>query len=134
MKLFKWEKDGGPESNVRGLFFIEIKSLFSVVLLRFEGKSRANYHSHAFNAWTWHIKGTMTEVFLNSIWPRLYRRSILPKLTRRTDFHKVNSVGVSWALSIRGPWADTWNEFDPDTGECIVLTHGRKEVGRWQCS
>jgi len=37
--------------------------LFSIVLLRFEGESRSNFHSHAFNAWTWLLSGSMVEFF-----------------------------------------------------------------------
>ena len=40
MRLFFYGKDGGQYSTVWGYWLIEIKSLFSVVLLRFEGDSR----------------------------------------------------------------------------------------------
>lgn len=40
MKLFKKMKDGGKESTVTGYWLIECKSLFSIVLLKFEGDSR----------------------------------------------------------------------------------------------
>lgn len=128
MKLFHKAKDGGPESNVTGYWLIESKKLFSIVLLRFEGKSRENYHSHAFHALTWFIKGAMVECFPDQVFPRLYKRSLIPKLTKRNQFHKVNSVGVSWAFSIRGPWNDTWKEYNPITNEMITLTHGRRVV------
>lgn len=134
MRLFQWAKDGGPESNVDGFFIIEIKWLFSIVLLRFEGKSRANFHSHAFHAWTWLLSGNMTEIFYRHFWPRMYRRSLLPKLTRRKDIHKVNAHGVAWCISLRGPWQKTWWEVDPDTDEVIVLGNGRTELGRWEFS
>lgn len=50
MKILSWEKDGGPDSKVHGFYLIEIKSLFSIVFLKFEGKSREAFHDHAFNA------------------------------------------------------------------------------------
>ncbi len=132
MRLLSKSHDGGPESNVTGYFLIEIKWLFSIVLLRFEGKSRANFHSHAFNAWTWLIYGIMVEQFQGEVLPRLYRRSLKPKLTKTEDMHKVDSVGVSWALTVRGPWQKYWYEYDPDTKEFIMLGNGRKELGRWE--
>ena len=132
MKILSKAKDGGPDSNVTGFFIVEIKSLFSIVLLRFEGESRANFHSHPFNMWTWLISGTMTEIFHGYFWTRVYHRSFKPKLTRRSDVHKVNSHGVSWAISLRGPWSDHqhWYEHDPKTCEYMTLTHDREEVGR----
>lgn len=53
MKIFRKMKDGGGDSTVTGYFLIEIKSLFSVVLLRFDGESRDAYHEHAFNCVSW---------------------------------------------------------------------------------
>ena len=61
MRFLEVTKDGGPDSPVTGLFLIEIKSLFSVVLLKFGG-TRENFHSHAFNALTFWLKGAVMEV------------------------------------------------------------------------
>lgn len=129
MRILSKAKDGGPESNVTGYFLCEIKPLFSVVLLRFEGDSRHSFHSHAFHALTWLIKGEMDEIIYGYMFPRKYEFRILPKITKRSDIHKVNSRGVSWALSIRGPWKDTWCEICPSSGDVIRLTHGRQVLG-----
>src|SRR5271154_4359591 len=61
MKLFKKMRDGGPESPVVGYFLVEIKSLFSVVLLHFGG-TREAFHSHAFNAVTLWLRGRVEEL------------------------------------------------------------------------
>lgn len=128
MKIFKKMKDGGPESPVDGFFLIEIKSLFSIALLRFADGRREAYHSHAFNAFTWFLMGTMVEESANgSLY--LYRRSIIPKLTRREKMHRVRSFGVSWCLTIRGPWCKTWQELDDSKQWVTTLTHGRKVLG-----
>ena len=57
MKLFKKMKDGGPHSTVTGYWLIEWKAVFSIVLLKFEGKSRETFHTHAFNCISWLISG-----------------------------------------------------------------------------
>jgi hypothetical protein len=130
MKFFKWAKDGGPESTVSGLFIIEIKNWFSIVLLRFAHGSREAYHSHAFNAKSWLLKGFLMEFhyakeneldIVNTHYPRLK-----PIVTLRDTFHKVYSIGTSWVISFRGPWSKTWRE-NVD-GEYRTLTHGRQEV------
>lgn len=46
----QWGKDGGPESKVWGLWVLRIKTLFTVVLLKFENGTRDAYHSHAFGS------------------------------------------------------------------------------------
>lgn len=132
MKFLRWGKDGGPESPVLGFWLIEIKWLFSIVLLRFEaGKTREVFHSHAFNALTWWLSGGVMEILLDGTrkcwWP-----SFWPKLTRRSTYHKVHPVKRTWALSIRGPWAKTWHEVREGEGydELTTLTHGRRVVDR----
>lgn len=128
MRLFYKGKDGGPESPVTGYWLIEIKSLFSIVLLKFNDGCRENFHSHAFNALTWFIKGNLLEKRLlnKCVRFRQYKRSVIPKLTKRDNIHKVNSRGVSWCLSIRGPWSKTWQEYNEKERKFITLTNGRK--------
>lgn len=126
MRLLQKTKDGGKDSTVDAYFLIEIKSLFSIALLRFNEGSRNNYHSHAFNALTWFLAGEMNEKFLTGESIK-YKRSLLPKVTKRSVLHKVVAKRESWALTIRGPWDKYWKEVTPENKE-ITLTHGRKEV------
>lgn len=128
MKLFSWGKDGGPKSKVRGFWFIEIKSLFSIVLLRFERGSRDAYHEHAFNCFSWVLKGALFERFYDRRSVRWHMPSWRPFVTRRTDFHKVNSYGRTWVLSFRGPWAKAWLEYDEKSKEMYTLKSGRTKV------
>lgn len=135
MKFFEIAKDGGPESHVWGYWLVEIKSLFSIVLLRFEDGSRDAYHSHAFNSISWVLRGYLAERFFRSNqytgipYPdvNIYRPSFSPVLTYRTTNHKVVSYGRTWVLSFRGPWSKIWKE--TVAGREITLTSGRKEVG-----
>jgi len=104
MKLFKIMKDGGPESTVTGYWLIEWKNVFSIALLKFEGKSREMFHSHAFNCFSWVLYGRLTETFLGGRWV-WHKPSLKPFITRREDFHKVDSNGTTFLLTFRGPWA-----------------------------
>lgn len=124
--MFKHSKDGGPDSTVDGWFF-EVKSLFTVVLLKFNGDSREAFHGHAFNSISWLLKGFLGEEHLNG-GIEMYLPGIRPIITKRETFHKVDSVGVSWVLSFRGPWAKTWEEYHPKTDSFVTLKHGRIEV------
>ena len=127
MRFFKYMKDGGPESKSEGLFFVEIKKVFSIVLLRFSDGSRDAYHCHAFNAMSWILKGKLVEFSLDSK-VKEYHPSIKPVYTPRTMFHKVISVGTTWAITFRGPWAETWREYLPQQKKFVTLTHGRKII------
>jgi hypothetical protein len=134
MRLFKRMKDGGPLSKVHGFFLVEIKSLFSIVLLRFDDGARDAFHTHAFNAWSWVLDGCLVEEELITASPdtcctrtRVYTPSLRPIYTPRECFHKVTSFGTTWALTFRGPWVDKWLEYTGERGY-VALTHGRKEV------
>lgn len=130
MKLFKLMKDGGKESKVWGLFLVEIKKLFSVVLLHFSDGSREAYHSHAFNSISWVIKGQLLEDRWGAIDFVRYTPSFKPVITTRDNLHKVMSTGDTYVLSFRGPWWPNWLEYLPQTDEIVGLTHGRKETFR----
>ena len=127
MKLLRYAKDGGPESTVSGFFIVEIKSLFSIVLLRFEDGSRDAYHEHAFNSVSWVLRGKLKEHHKNRLPNTTYEAGWRPVVTKRSTFHKVTSIGRTWVLSFRGPWSKTWREWVPQQGY-KTLTHGRKEV------
>lgn len=120
-------KDGGDESTVVGYWLLEWKSLLSICLLNFQGKSREAFHTHAFNAISWVLKGRLTETLRDGTIVE-YKRSFKPIITKRDCFHKVDSDGDSWVITFRGPWTKTWKEFHPTTGNNITLTHGRKIV------
>jgi hypothetical protein len=127
MKLFYKGKDGGPESTATGYWLIEWKPVFSVALIRFDGASREAYHTHAFGALSWLLRGKLTEMVLGG--PTVtYRPSLWPIWTPRSRFHKVSSTGTSWALTVRGPWRRTWEEYLPDQQRHQSLTHGRKVI------
>ena len=130
MKFLTIRKDGGNESTVTGYWLVEIKSLFSIALLKFDGKSREAYHTHAFNCFSWVLRGELMECFLDGR-TEFHSRSWRPFFTRRTDFHKVSSITAkpSWILTFRGPWKKEWLEWRPLENRFVGLTHGRQEVG-----
>lgn len=115
-------KDGGPESTVTGWFF-ELKSLFTIALLRFDGASREAFHSHAFHCWSVLLKGQLVERHYLTDHVDVHTAPAIIK-TRRSTWHMVDSVGTSWVLTFRGPWMDRWVEFVPGKG-FVKLTHGR---------
>jgi hypothetical protein len=127
MKFLKVMKDGGSKSHVTGFFFVEIKSLFSIALLRFDHGTREAFHSHAFNAITLWLSGVVRE-HLYAGGSQLWTPGQL-KYTSRGCFHKVETLTKSsWALSVRGPWNPTWKEYLPKENKFVTLTHGRKIV------
>lgn len=126
MNILKVTKDGGPLSRVWAYWLIEIKRLFSVVLLRFEDGTRDVYHSHAFNSIAWVLRGKLREEFLDGR-VREHLPSLRPFRVGRDDFHQVKSIGRTWVFNLRGPWTKTWLEYNPVDGKTSTLTNGRVE-------
>lgn len=127
MKFLTKCKDGGPKSPVDAYFLCEIKGLFSIALLKFNKGAREEFHTHAFDAWTWFLKGDLTEEDVNgdTYW---YSRNLFPKLTLKSKNHKVRAAKDSWCFTIRGPWNDFWTEYDKEKNVTTTFTHGRKVV------
>lgn len=125
MKWFFKSKDGGPESKVTGYWLVESKRFGSIVLLKFDRGSREVFHTHAFSAFSLVLKGWLHETMQDGSESLNY---LAPSFvyTPKDRYHRVEGVGkVSWALSIRGPWDDTWKEFLPVEDKEITLTNGR---------
>jgi hypothetical protein len=126
-KFFFKRKDGGDNSTVTGFWLVEWKSVFSLVLLKFDKGSREAFHNHAFHALTWWIWGKADEHMLDGS-VKTWTPSLWPKLTKRSDFHKVYGVDTTYAVSFRGPWSKTWKEFLPAEDKFVTLTNGRRVV------
>lgn len=131
MKWLWADKDGGAESKVRA-YGLEIKRLFSVLVLRFDEGSREAFHSHAFNAVSWVLSGEVWEWVMPANPPQLprwivYRPSRRPIITPRERTHQVRGVArCSWVLTLRGPWQRAWR--DVSARGDLTLTHGRRVV------
>jgi hypothetical protein len=125
--MFK-RKDGGPKSPVT-FYGIEIKSLFSIGFLKFERGGREEFHTHAFDAYTWFLAGNMREERILDWYSTditKYKRSLKPKFTSRDNLHRVSAKKESWCFTIRGPWINYWYEYNRDSQQYTRLTHGRE--------
>ena len=118
--------DGGINSGVTGYFLIEWKMFFSIGILHFNEGSREAFHSHAFNAFTFWLKGKVTEIKYPSNNKLYFSASLRPKYTPRTNFHKIVAHKDTYALTFRGPWVDYW--YEVKNNKRTTLTHGRKSI------
>lgn len=125
--FFKKRKDGGPDSPVDAYFLIESKMFFTIALLKFNKGAREQFHTHAFDAFTWFLKGDLVEEDINGTFYK-YKRSLLPKLTRKDKNHRVKAKQTSWCFTIRGPWQKTWTEDDVSNNITTTFTSGREIV------
>lgn len=127
-RFFYTKPDGGANSGVTGYFFLEWKPLFSVGILHFRKGTREAFHNHAFNAVSFWLKGSVTEVRHSSqlTQNKYFSAGFRPKFTPRSNCHKIIAHEDTYCLTLRGPWLDYWYEIR--NGERVTLTHGRKIV------
>ncbi len=125
-RFFYKKMDGGSDSGVTGYFLIEWKSVFSIGLLHFKKGSREAFHSHAFNAISFWLKGSVIEEKYNQNIKLPFSASFKPKYTPRSNVHKIIADEDTYCLTFRGPWVDYWSEFKKD--KHILLTHNRKVI------
>jgi hypothetical protein len=125
MRFLSKTKDGGPQSPVDAYFLFEIKSGISIALLKFNKGGREAFHTHAFNALTWFLNGDLVEEAIDNT-THIYKRSLLPKITKREKNHRVYAAKTSWCFTIRGPWTQTWTE--TQNNKTITLTHNRRII------
>ena len=126
-QFFTKAKDGGPKSPVDGYFLIEVKNIGSIALLKFNKGCREEYHTHAFNAFTWFLNGDLVEQNVDGT-TYTYKKSLIPKLTLKSKNHRVFANKDSWCFTIRGPWEKTWTETSEDLSKVTILTSGRNIV------
>lgn len=119
MRVLNKAKDGGAKSTVDAFFLCEFKRYFSVAFLRFNTGGGEEFHSHAFNAYTWFLFGNMYEETRGDSSPVQYTRRVIPKLTQRDKIHRVYAFKTSWCFTVRGPWVETWSEFSEDGTETL---------------
>lgn len=133
MKFLHKAKDGGPESSVTGFWLAEIKSLFSAAVLKFHGRSREAYHTHAFSALSWVVRGRLLEHVMEGgevVDIVEYLPSLIPLFTPRDRMHKVDSDGDTIVFTLRGPWCKEWWEYLENEDVFLKLAHGRRVVER----
>jgi hypothetical protein len=138
MMFFKWNaKDGGPDSPV-SFYGIEIKCLFSIGVLKFSEGRRESFHTHAFEALTWFLSGSLEEqrlwsvsLYGTNVEFLSYTKSLLPKYTSKDNMHRVLAKKESLCFTLRGPWAINWKEYEPIKRVITTFSAGREIVSKY---
>ena len=124
MRIFQKAKDGGPSSPVDAYFLFEIKWLGSIAILKFNKGAREAFHTHAFGAWTWFISGDLQEELFDGTINQ-YKKSFLPKYTKKDNNHRVKAQEDSYCFTMRGPWEKFWTEDNKETNIRTAFTNHR---------
>jgi hypothetical protein len=112
---------------------MEWKPLFSLKTFYFhKGDAQEIYHTHSFAAISFLMHGNYMEAFYDPVqgfWEEARNRSRLIYIPH-DRYHQITKSEGCRTVMLTGPWSDCYKEYNPQTNEIIVSTHGRKEISR----
>lgn len=122
------------DQSVTEITILEYKKWFSIKLFNFHKSEgvQDRFHTHAFNAYSFLIKGDYTEEILESgkIVKTLRSRSKLLFIPKNS-YHRITRSNGCITLLVTGPWGDTFKELRNTVGNLyqeVVCGGQRKEV------
>lgn len=125
------------EQSVTELTLLEYKKWFSIKLFNFHKSEgvQDRFHTHAFNAYSFLLKGDYTEEVLedNKIVKCLRSRSkalFIPK----DSYHRITRSKGCVTLLVTGPWGETFKELRNIVGNTyqeVVCGSQRKDLVSW---
>lgn len=123
------------EQSVTELTILEYKKWFSIKLFNFHKSEgvQDRFHTHAFNAYSFLLKGDYIEEVLedNKIVKCLRSRSkvlFIPK----DSYHRITRSKGCVTLLVTGPWGETFKELRNTVGNMyqeVVCGSQRKDLG-----
>lgn len=124
-KLFHYDTTSLGVGNIKRFTIIEIKYLFGIIVNIFNTENQDRFHSHAFHAFSFMIKGYYYEhviIGTECVTKKIEKSRFIP----RNYIHKITkSTKNAMSITFEGPWESTWNEYF-DNGRVKTYTWGRK--------
>ena len=129
-----WERKSVAlgEGNVQALAVFENKYLFGITVYKWFTIDQIRFHTHAFNAIAFLIKGWYWEkVIFNDVeMTNFVNIPFWPRLIPRNYCHAIQHAKPgTMTIVFSGPWQKHWFEYFPDTKKWIKYNWGRKKVG-----
>lgn len=129
--LFQKKQVALGKGNVDQYIVFENKHLFSIIFYRWNTIDQIRFHTHAFAAVAFLLKGwywekvifngiTMTNFVNVPIWPRFIPKNYCHAIE--------NAKPNTLTLVLTGPWQKHWYEYFPDTQKWVKYVWGRKKV------
>lgn len=122
------------DGHIIAYTLFEHKRLFSIILYNWKTIKQNRFHSHAFGAIAFLLRGSYTEerilngkVVVNQV------NSILkPRVLPRNYIHRImQAEPKTWTIIFVGPWIKYWYEYFHDSHKWVKYTWGRKKVAEF---
>jgi len=129
--LFKKKRVELGEGHVVAFTLFEWKYLFSIIIYQWKTIKQNRFHSHAFPAWAFLLRGQYEEeVYTDKgIEKRVVNQWMKPRWLPRNYTHRIlQAAPKTWTIIFVGPWHDFWYEWFEEENVWVKYTWGRKVV------
>lgn len=125
-KLLHFDNTSLGVGNIKRFIIFEFKPLGGIIINVFNTDTQNRFHSHAFWAFSWMVRGWYNEEVIegNQIISKIVKPCF--RFIPRNYIHKIQqSSKNAVSITFEGPWHSTWNEYFDD-GRIKTYTWGRK--------
>jgi hypothetical protein len=127
-KLFHWDNTAIGVGNIKRFTIIEIKHVGGIIVNIFNTEAQDRFHSHAFSAFSWMIRGHYYEDVIDRRFEVVTKKIEKSRFIPKNYIHKITqSSPNAMSVTFEGPWDSTWNEYFDD-GRIRTYSWGRKII------
>ncbi len=123
------------KGTVTQYILIENKHFFSIIFYKWNTISQSRFHSHAFNAVAFLIKGFYWEkIIFDESCTEVDNVINVPLVPRFLPKNYIHSIGYSKpntiTMLISGKWDENWHEYFPDSKKWVRYGWGRVVIDK----
>lgn len=127
-KILHYDKTSLGIGNIKRFTIIEFKLIGGIIINIFNTKDQDRFHSHAFNAYSWMIKGYYDEEFIDDCGNHTFQTIIKSRFIPKEYIHKIRESSKNCiSVTLEGPWDNKWLEIF-DNGRVKAYNWGRKVI------
>ena len=136
IKMFSKKEVALGKGSVTQYTLFECKWLFSIIFYKWNTVDQIRFHTHAFAAVAFLLRGwyeekviTYNDVGLQFTTQKTVNQWLKPRYLPRNYCHSIGyALPSTITMVLCGPWQKTWKEFFPDSKKWVTYTWGRKVI------
>tara|TARA_E500000081_G_scaffold154575_1_gene191916 strand:- start:637 stop:1098 length:462 start_codon:yes stop_codon:yes gene_type:complete len=134
IKMFTTKEVALGEGSVTQFTLFECKELFSIIFYKWNTIDQVRFHTHAFPAYAFLLRGFYHEKVLTEdgeVVDKVVNQLFKPRFLARNYCHSIGYAKPStMTMVLVGRWSKQWKEYFPDTNTWITYEWGRKKVSK----
>lgn len=131
IKVCKSKEVALGKGSVTQFTLFECKQLFSIIFYKWNTVDQVRFHTHAFNAYAFLLRGYYHEKIIkdNKIIEKTVDQILKPRFLARNYCHSIGYAKPNtMTVVISGRWQKNWKEYFPDTGTWVTYSWGRHKI------